>query len=143
MLTVISRIIHYGFKNFWRNGWLSTVTVAIMVLALLVFGGLIIFRTVAREAAMFIPNLVGLFRGLLADPRVPWHAKALLAVALAYVAWPIDLIPEFIPIAGPLDDAIVAGLALAYVLRVAGSAVILEHWRGDPAVIARILGPRG
>ncbi len=58
MLTVISRIIHYGFKNFWRNGWLSTVTVAIMVLALLVFGGLIIFRTVAHEAAMSIQDKI-------------------------------------------------------------------------------------
>ena len=58
MLTVISRIIHYGFKNFWRNGWLSTVTVALMVLALLVFGGLIMFRTVAHEAAMSIQDKI-------------------------------------------------------------------------------------
>lgn len=125
-------------------GWAVALAIAALAYVAFVIGLVVAGRgRLAREAAMFIPNLVGLFRGLLADPRVPWHAKALLAVALAYVAWPIDLIPEFIPIAGPLDDAIVAGLALAYVLRVAGSAVILEHWRGDPAVIARILGPRG
>ncbi|MDO8536707.1 MAG: permease-like cell division protein FtsX [bacterium] len=58
MLTVISRILHYGFKNFWRNGWLSTATVAIMVLALLVFNGLILFRFIADEAASSIQDKI-------------------------------------------------------------------------------------
>ncbi len=60
MFTVISRIIHYGFKNFWRNGWLSTVTVAIMMLALIVFNGLLIFRYVADQAAASIENKIDL-----------------------------------------------------------------------------------
>src|SRR5258708_7940084 len=58
MFTVISRILHYGFKNFWRNGWLSTVTVAIMVLALLVFNGLLLFRYVANQAAASIQDKI-------------------------------------------------------------------------------------
>lgn len=58
MLTVISRIIHLGFKNFWRNGLLSTATVAIMVLALLVFVGLILFRVVADQAATSIQDKI-------------------------------------------------------------------------------------
>ena len=58
MFTVISRIIHFGFKNFWRNGWLSTATVAIMVLALLVFSGLVLFRTIANQAAVSIENKI-------------------------------------------------------------------------------------
>ncbi|MDP2598206.1 MAG: permease-like cell division protein FtsX [Candidatus Liptonbacteria bacterium] len=60
MFTVISRILHYGFKNFWRNGWLSTVTVAIMVLALLVFNGLIVFKYVASQAAALIESKIDL-----------------------------------------------------------------------------------
>jgi uncharacterized membrane protein YkvA (DUF1232 family) len=57
-----------------------------------------------------------------------------------WVASPIDLIPEFIPIAGPLDDAIVAALVLRYVLRRSGADVVAEHWRGDPATLNLILG---
>jgi cell division transport system permease protein len=58
MFTVISRIIHFGFKNFWRNGWLSTVTVIIMVLASLVFAGLIIFRFIAAQASSSIQDKI-------------------------------------------------------------------------------------
>jgi cell division transport system permease protein len=58
MFTVISRIIHFGFKNFWRNGWLSTVTVIIMVLASLVFVGLIIFRFIAAQASSSIQDKI-------------------------------------------------------------------------------------
>ncbi|MEK7193487.1 MAG: permease-like cell division protein FtsX [Patescibacteria group bacterium] len=58
MLTIISRIVHYGFKNFWRNGWLSTTTVIIMVLALSVSVGLILFNVVTKEAAASIQDKI-------------------------------------------------------------------------------------
>ncbi len=58
MFTVISRIFHFGFKNFSRNGWLSTATVAIMTLALLVFGGLILFSYVTQQAVTSIENKI-------------------------------------------------------------------------------------
>ena len=58
MFTIISRIIHFGFKNFWRNGWLSMATVAIMVLASLVFVGLILFGVVADKAASSIQDKI-------------------------------------------------------------------------------------
>ena len=58
MFTIISRIVHYGFKNFWRNGLLSTATVAIMVLALLVFAGLLIFDIVAEHAVGSIQDKI-------------------------------------------------------------------------------------
>lgn len=98
-------------------------------------------RTAARELAAFLPNLLLLFRGLLRDPRVPLGAKALLVLAVAWVASPIDLVPEFVPVAGPLDDAIVAALVLRAVLRRTDRAVLLEHWRGEPATLERLLGP--
>ena len=62
----------------------------------------------ARALATLIPNLVVLFRGLLGDPRVPRSSKAWLWFALAWILSPVDLIPEFIPVLGPLDDALVA-----------------------------------
>jgi uncharacterized membrane protein YkvA (DUF1232 family) len=97
-------------------------------------------RTQARELATLIPNLLSLFRGLLRDPRVPRGAKLWLWVAVVWIASPIDLIPEFIPIAGPLDDAIVAALVLRHLLRRTPHAVVSEHWRGTPAVLAMIVG---
>jgi len=97
-------------------------------------------RGAARELAAFLPNLLLLFRGLLRDPRVSLGAKALLLLAVAWVASPIDLVPEFVPLAGPLDDAIVAALVLRAVLRRTDRAVLLEHWRGDPATLDRLVG---
>ncbi len=100
-------------------------------------------RTAARELAAFLPNLLLLFRGLLRDPRVSPGAKALLLLAVAWVASPVDLVPEFVPLAGPLDDAIVAALVLRAVLRRTDRAVLLEHWRGDPATLDRLVGRAG
>ncbi|MDP9341388.1 MAG: DUF1232 domain-containing protein [Actinomycetota bacterium] len=96
-------------------------------------------RTAARELATLLPNLVILFRGLLRDPRCPRRSKALLVFAAAWIVSPIDLIPEFIPFLGPLDDAVVAALVLRHVLKSTGPEVIRDHWRGDPATLDRLL----
>jgi uncharacterized membrane protein YkvA (DUF1232 family) len=124
-------------------GWLVVVLVAVAVW-IVAIGALVIVgrRSAARELATLLPNLVMLFRGLLRDPRVPRGSKALLWFAVLWVASPIDLIPEFIPIAGPLDDAIVAALVLRHVLRKSGPEVVGDHWRGDQATLDRILGHR-
>ena len=96
-------------------------------------------RTAARELATLLPNLLRLFKGLMKDPRVPRGSKVLLAVAIAWVVSPIDLVPEFLPVVGPLDDAVVAALVLRHVLKRAGRDVIAEHWHGDPATLDLIL----
>ncbi len=96
-------------------------------------------RSRARELAALVPNLLALFRGLMRDPRVPRSSKLWLAFAVVWILSPIDLIPEFIPIAGPLDDAIVAALVLRHVLRRAGRPVLAEHWRGDPATLNAVI----
>lgn len=98
-------------------------------------------RAQARELAALVPNLLLLFRGLLRDTRVPRGAKLWLVVAVLWIASPVDLVPEFIPVAGPLDDAIVAALVLRHLLLRTPREVLLEHWRGDPAVLERVLGP--
>ena len=86
----------------------GAVLVAVWVLAvvaLLMFGR----KTTARELVALLPNLIRLFRGLLGDERVPRSSKALLMLAGIWLASPIDLIPEFLPGIGALDDALIAG----------------------------------
>jgi uncharacterized membrane protein YkvA (DUF1232 family) len=95
-------------------------------------------RTQARELATLIPNLLVLFKGLLRDPRVSRGSKAWLWFAVVWLVSPIDLIPEFIPVLGPLDDAVVAALVLRHVLRRTDRDVLAEHWRGEPATLDAI-----
>ena len=99
---------------------------AALVAALLLAGR----RGDARALATFIPDCLVLFRSLLRDPRVPRRRKLLLVALLGYVAMPIDLVPDFIPVAGQLDDAIIIALVLRSVLRSAGPELLREHWRG-------------
>jgi uncharacterized membrane protein YkvA (DUF1232 family) len=94
----------------------------------------------ARELATAIPNLLVLFRGLLSDPRVPRGSKTWILVAVIWIASPIDLVPEFIPVLGPADDLIVAALVLRHVLKRTDRSLLAEHWRGDPAILDRIVG---
>ncbi|MGH2578603.1 MAG: YkvA family protein [Actinomycetota bacterium] len=114
---------------------IAVVIWAVAVIVLIALGR----RSQARELATLIPNLLVLFRGLLRDPRVPRSAKLWLGFAVVWIASPIDLVPEFIPIAGPLDDAIVAALVLRHLLRRTDRSVLFEHWRGKPATLEAIV----
>ncbi len=124
-----------------------------LLIALIVTAGVWLFavvalalvgkRSAAKELAMFLPNLLLLFGGLARDPRCPRRSKALLIFAAAWIASPIDLIPEFIPFLGPLDDAVMAALVLRHVLKKAGPDVVRDHWRGDPTTIERLLRASG
>jgi uncharacterized membrane protein YkvA (DUF1232 family) len=85
----------------------------------------------ARALAGFIPDCLVLFKRLLADGRVSPVRKVALAAVVAYLALPLDLVPDLIPIAGQLDDAIVVALVLGLVLRDGGN-LLDEHWPGPP-----------
>ena len=118
---------------------------AIAAIALVVWIGFIVLlvalgrRALARELATLVPNLTRLFAGLVRDPRVPLRAKIVLGVTALYLAMPIDVIPDFVPVAGSLDDAIVAAFALRFVVRTSSPEIVAEHWPGDPATLRRIL----
>jgi uncharacterized membrane protein YkvA (DUF1232 family) len=115
------------------------VGIAVWLLALLIL--VIVGRKQqARELAAAIPNLLVLFRGLLRDPRVPRGSKIWVLVAVIWIASPIDLVPEFIPVLGPADDLIVAALVLRHVLKRTDRSLLAEHWRGDPTILDRIVG---
>ena len=111
---------------------------ALLVAALALAGR----RSQARALAGFIPDCVVLLRRLLADGRVPRRRKAVLVALIGYLVLPIDLVPDFIPVAGQLDDAIVAGLALRWVLR-GDPGLIAEHWPGPPESLAVVLRAAG
>jgi len=120
--------------------WAQILIVLFAIWTIIVIVLVVVGRAVlARELALLLPNLIRLFGGLLRDGRVPLRAKIVLAIASVWLASPIDLIPEFIPIVGSLDDAIVAALALRFVLRTTDGAVIRQHWHGDPATLQRLL----
>ena len=104
-----------------------TFVIYVALVAVLVLAGR---RQDARALAGFIPDCIVLFRRLLADERVPRRHKLLLGALIGYLAMPIDLIPDFIPVAGQLDDAIVVTVVLRTVLRAGGPELLREHWPG-------------
>jgi uncharacterized membrane protein YkvA (DUF1232 family) len=87
-------------------------------------------RARAAELARLVPDCAVLVARLARDPRVARRHKLVLLGAGAYLALPFDLIPDFIPVAGQADDAVVVTLALRAVLRGAGAEIAGEHWPG-------------
>ena len=96
-------------------------------------------RESARALAGFIPDCVVLCSRLLRDPRVPRRKKALLVALAGYLALPFDLVPDFIPIAGQLDDAVIVALVLRSLLRSGGEPLVREHWPGPESSLTRVL----
>ncbi|MBA2625979.1 MAG: DUF1232 domain-containing protein [Acidimicrobiia bacterium] len=97
---------------------------------------------VLKDLAGFLPACVTLVRRLRRDPRVPRRAKVAVALAGLWVLSPIDLIPEFLPVIGPLDDVVVVALALRYAARRVPREVLHEAWPGEPRLLDRLIGPR-
>jgi uncharacterized membrane protein YkvA (DUF1232 family) len=93
----------------------------------------------ARAVAGLVPDFVVLFRRLLSDGRVSRRRKVVLAALIPYLAMPFDLVPDFIPVAGYLDDAVIVAFVLRYVLRGSGPELIKEHWPGPPTSLALVL----
>jgi uncharacterized membrane protein YkvA (DUF1232 family) len=91
----------------------------------------------------FVRDCIVLVRRLLRDPRVPRARKLALALLVAYLACPIDLIPDFLPVVGQLDDALIAGWVLRGLVRGAGPGLLREHWPGEAdglRLISRLAG---
>ncbi|GHJ48256.1 hypothetical protein Cs7R123_55980 [Catellatospora sp. TT07R-123] len=121
--------------------WLGT-GFALLVLswALLIAAARLLPPGILRDLAAFVPDCVTTVRRLRKDPRVPRRAKIAIIAAGIWVASPIDLIPEFLPVIGPLDDIIVVALALRYAGRQVPRDVLLAAWPGDPHLMERLLG---
>jgi uncharacterized membrane protein YkvA (DUF1232 family) len=94
-------------------------------------------RTGAKKTVMAyvaeLPRFLRLLWGLITDPRVAILDKVLVAGAIAYIVAPVDLIPDFIPFLGEVDDVYLLVMSLRRLMENAGRAVMLSHWTGDPA----------
>jgi uncharacterized membrane protein YkvA (DUF1232 family) len=126
------------------------VALGILAGLILTWLGLAVVLLVARprgsaltDFIRLLPDTLRLVRGLLGDPAVPLSAKALVGLLLGYVALPLDLVPDFIPVLGYADDAIVAAIVLRAVIRRAGPAKVREHWHGSPEGLAALLRATG
>lgn len=127
--------------NWWKVGAVGGATLATSW-AVLVLLARRLPPGALKELAGFLPNCVRLVRRLRSDPTVPLRAKLVVVFAGLWVLSPIDLIPEFLPVIGPLDDVVVVALALRYAARRVPRGTLLAAWDGDPRVIERLLGPR-
>jgi len=99
----------------------------------------------AREVVRLVPDILRLVRDLIADGSVPRGVRGALVFLLVWLINPIDLIPEFVPVLGPLDDVIVAVVVLRYVRRRLGDAELRRRWRGTPegwTLVERLLAGR-
>ena len=113
--------------------WLAVALGVMLALWLLLIALLLVLgrRRDAKDVARFVPDCIVLFKRLLSDPRVPRRAKLAIGLLVPYLAMPFDLVPDFIPVAGQLDDAILVAVTMAYVVRRAGREVVEELWPGS------------
>ena len=118
-------------------GWLALIAVVVAT----VYAALIAAIAIGsrqwdvRMIARLVPYCAILFKRLLGDSRVPARWKVASAFALVYLAFPFDLVPDFIPVLGQLDDAVVVALVLRGLLRSAGPRLMREHWPGPTALL--------
>ena len=95
------------------------------------------------ELVRIVPDVLRLVRRLIGDRSVPFGARAALVALLVWLVSPIDLIPEFIPVLGPIDDVVVAVLVLRYVRRRIGDDGLRTRWPGTPegyALLSAVVG---
>jgi uncharacterized membrane protein YkvA (DUF1232 family) len=124
--------------------WLAVVGIAVAVLcvswAVLALLARRLPPGLPKDLAAFLPDCVTTARRLRRDPRVPRRAKIVVGLAALWVLSPIDLIPEFLPVIGPLDDVVVVALALRYAARSVPREVLPEAWPGSTRLLERMLG---
>jgi uncharacterized membrane protein YkvA (DUF1232 family) len=121
----------------WSSWWSIPLSVAggVLILWLVLVSALWCARpddTGLRDALRLLPDILRLLKRLAADPNLPRRVRVQLGLLLAYLALPIDLIPDFIPILGYADDAIIVAMVLRSVTRTAGAEALARHWPGTP-----------
>ena len=118
--------------TFWLDVALG-VAVALLVAWLALVVALVVVRPrggLLREALRLLPDVLRLVRRLAADSTLPRGVRIRLALLLAYLAMPIDLVPDFVPVLGYADDAIIVMATLRGVVRRAGLSAVRAHWPG-------------
>ena len=124
----------------WLRGLLLAVALMVGTWGLLVLLARRLPPGLLRDLAGFVPDCVTTIRRLRGDPGVPRRAKVVVALAGLWLLSPIDLLPEFLPVIGPLDDVVVTALALRYAARRIPRETLAAAWPGDPRLLERLLG---
>jgi uncharacterized membrane protein YkvA (DUF1232 family) len=121
----------------WSDWWLIPMSVIAGVV--LIWAALIVALWFVkpddvgvRDAMRLLPDLLRLLKRLASDPTMPRGIRVRLALLLGYLALPIDLIPDFVPVLGYADDAIIVAFVLRSVARRAGPEALAKHWPGTP-----------
>jgi uncharacterized membrane protein YkvA (DUF1232 family) len=127
----------------WHNWW--TIPLGIVAGLLLAWAVLVAALWLGKpdvydvkEALRLLPDLLRLIKRMAADADTPRGIRIGLAVLLVYLASPIDLIPDFIPVLGYADDAIIVALVLRWTTRHAGADTVTRHWPGTPQGLAAV-----
>ena len=126
----------------WLLGLVVAALLVVGIWAALVVAARRLPPGLLGDLAGLVPACVTTVRRLWRDPRVPRRAKVAVAIAGVWVLSPIDLIPEFLPVIGPLDDVVVVALALRYAARHVPREVLVEAWPAEPRLLGRLLGQR-
>lgn len=120
--------------------WIFLLLAMLLLYSLFVLLLLLLGRgQLARAVAGFVPDCLVLFKRLLADSRIPRSRKLLVAVMVGYLAMPLDVVPDFIPVAGQLDDAVLVAFVLRMLLKGGGRDLIEEHWPGPQSSLNLLL----
>jgi uncharacterized membrane protein YkvA (DUF1232 family) len=131
--------------------WLDVVIIVAAALTLLWAAMVVALRVVkpqgsiVKESARLVPDLLRLLGRLVREPALPRAVRARLWLLLGYLALPVDLVPDFVPVLGYADDVVVIALVLRSVVRRAGVEAIDRHWPGTAdglAVVHRLAGLR-
>jgi uncharacterized membrane protein YkvA (DUF1232 family) len=127
----------------WQDWW--TIPLGIVGGLLLVWAVLVVVLWLAKpgdydlkDALRLLPDLLRLIKRLAADPATPRGVRIRLLLLLGYLALPFDLIPDFVPVLGYADDAIVVALVLRSATRSAGPDAVAKHWPGTPEGLAAL-----
>jgi uncharacterized membrane protein YkvA (DUF1232 family) len=121
----------------------ALIAVAVWALVVFLVWRLAPSKATALDLVRLLPDVLRLAAGLARDPSTPRSCRIALAGLAIWIASPIDLIPEFIPVAGPLDDIVVAAIVLRWVGRRVGEEPLRAHWPGSPEgfeLVRRLLG---
>jgi uncharacterized membrane protein YkvA (DUF1232 family) len=125
----------------------TLLTIALITLALWVLSWMVMMLLahrlpdgLLRQVAEFLPSCVSAARTLRRHPDVPRRAKIALLIAVLWVISPVDLLPEFLPVIGPLDDVVAVVLLLRYAARGIPRQTLLAAWPSDPRLLERLLG---
>ena len=136
------------YAHVWSDWWFIPVSVlgALVVIWLLLVAALWLTKPAnvgVEEYLLLLPDLVRLLKGIATDPEMPRRIQIAMFALLAFVASPIDLIPDIIPVIGLADDVILIALVLRWVIHTADESTLAKHWPGTPeglSAVRRLFG---